>query len=534
MNTTPPRLLSVLAAVATTLAPLCASLRAATTTTVASGLLAPTKTLLTVEGNLLVAEAGAGPNTGRISLIDLTTGNRQTVVDGLPSGLAAPNNDPSGPSGLLRLGRTVYVTIGTGDAVVNGAAPMSTIANPRPSSPLLSSVLAIQFTMTPERGTRGIALSPADHATLKAGSPIVRDNGAGDAVTIELVADFADYVAEPRPDQPDNVRASNPFGLAVLGNRLFVVDASLNSIRTIDLTSRAVGTLTAFAPVPNTRGIGPPVSEAVPDSIRVDGNRLLVTLLTGFPFPLGAAQVRAIDPSTGASTPFISGLTSAINVLPLKGGGFLTLEYTADMLAGPTAPASGRLMWFAAPDASPVVVGNIFSSPTHLEIDDRTGAVFIPEIFAGRIVKVSPWSLAPAAVLQSSRFSNLSVRGNTAAGNATLIAGFTIETMPKQVLVRAVGPRLSSFGVTGTLTDPRIVVYDAAGRVVAENDNWSTTEADAASLSEAAAKAGAFPLDAGSRDAALLRTLAPGAYTAHVSGTSGTSGVTVLEVYHVP
>lgn len=523
-------LLSVLATGTLALVPVRAALNAVTPTTVVSGLSTPTKTLITVERNLLVAEAGTGPNTGRISFVDLATGARRTVVSGLPSGLAAPNNEPSGPSALLRNGRTVYVTIGTGDAVVNGSEPMTTIANPRPSSPLLASVLAITFTTTPEMMTREVALTSADHTALKSGERLVRDIGGGATLTLELLADFDDYVSDPRPNQANNVRASNPFGLALLNGRLFVVDASMNSIRTVDLGTRATGTLTTFAPLPNTRGMGPPVVEAVPDSIRVYGDRLLVTLLTGFAFPIGGAQVRVVDPNTGASTPLITGLTSAIDAVPLPGGGFLTLEYTADMLAGPTAPPSGRLQWFAAPNATPLVLGNSFSQPTHLEIDDRTGTVYITEIFSGRILKVSPF-----ASTQPSQFSNLSVRGVAGAGSETLVAGFTIETAAKQVLVRGIGPRLSAFGVTGALTDPRIVVYDSTGRIVAENDNWTTTaDADTAMLTEAAARAGAFPLGGPSRDAALLRMLSPGAYTVHLSGVGGATGIALVEVYHVP
>ena len=121
MNVLPSRLRFLLILTATVIASSAPS-NAATPVPVVSGLTAPTKTILTAEGNLLVAEAGTGPNTGRISLIDLITGVRRTVVSGLPSGLAAPNNQASGPSALLREGRTVYVTIGTGDAVINGSA----------------------------------------------------------------------------------------------------------------------------------------------------------------------------------------------------------------------------------------------------------------------------------------------------------------------------------------------------------------------------------------------------------------------------
>jgi hypothetical protein len=347
-------------------------------------------------------------------------------------------------------------------------------------------------------------------------------------MTIEVVADLPDYVADPRPNAPDNVRASNPFGLTLLGERLYVVDASLNSIHTIDLATRAVRTLTSFAPLPNTRGMGPPVVEAVPDSIRVYGNQLLVTLLTGFPFPIGGAQVRLVDPVTGASTPFITGLTSAIDVVPLPGGGFLTLEHTRDMLAGAAAGASGRLQWYPAQDATPVVIDDALRNPTRIEFDERTGEVFITEIFAGRIVKALPWNvgstLAPG-------FSSVSVRGHAGTGNETLIAGFTIEGTVKQVLVRGIGPRLTSFGVAGALADPRIVVFDSAGRTVAENDNWGAIgDSDTELVTAATAKVGAFPLPL-SRDAALLRVLPPGAYTVHVSGVGGATGIALLEVY---
>src|SRR5213080_3488768 len=79
---------------------------------------------------------------------------------------------------------------------------------------------------------------------------------------------------------------------------------------------------------------GPPAIDPVPDSIHRFGGQFLVTLLSGFPFPPGVAQVRMVDAHTGNDKPFITGLTSAIDVLPVKtpGGGddFLTLEFSTD------------------------------------------------------------------------------------------------------------------------------------------------------------------------------------------------------------
>lgn len=124
------------------------------------------------------------------------------------------------------------------------------------------------------------------------------------------------------------------------------------------------------------------------------------------------------------------------------------------------------------------------------------------------------------------RLVNLSTRAQVAAGDGALIAGFVVgEGAPKTVLIRAAGPALGHFGVPGALVDPRIVVVDAAQREVASNDAWSPTVGPAADL------VGAFPFAPGSRDAALVATLAPGAYTAIVTGVNGGMGAALVEVY---
>lgn len=108
-----------------------------------AGLRSPAKLLALPDGSLLVAEAGNGPNTGRISLIDRDR-RRFTVVDGLPSALFL-GRDASGPSGLLLIGDRLYVSIGGGDTTVTGAGQGSEIPNPSPASPLFSSVLLLEL-----------------------------------------------------------------------------------------------------------------------------------------------------------------------------------------------------------------------------------------------------------------------------------------------------------------------------------------------------------------------------------------------------
>jgi hypothetical protein len=132
------------------------------------------------------------------------------------------------------------------------------------------------------------------------------------------------------------------------------------------------------------------------------------------------------------------------------------------------------------------------------------------------------------------RLANLSTRASTGAGEATLTAGVVVTgSAPKRVLLRAAGPALAQFGVTGVLARPQLTLTTQAGATIATNAGWSTS-GDAAAIAEAAANTGAFAFASGSADAALIVNLAPGAYTAQVTGVGGTNGVALIEVYEVP
>ncbi|MBS0633362.1 MAG: esterase-like activity of phytase family protein [Verrucomicrobia bacterium] len=132
------------------------------------------------------------------------------------------------------------------------------------------------------------------------------------------------------------------------------------------------------------------------------------------------------------------------------------------------------------------------------------------------------------------RLLNLSSRAQTGTGENVHIGGFVVNgPKPKTLLIRGVGPALAGMGVTSPLADPSLRLYNAAGALVASNDNWgnATTAAD---IAAAAAQTGAFSLANDSKDAALLITLDPGAYSAHVFSAGGSSGISLLEVYELP
>ncbi len=128
------------------------------------------------------------------------------------------------------------------------------------------------------------------------------------------------------------------------------------------------------------------------------------------------------------------------------------------------------------------------------------------------------------------RLVNVSARTDVGLDSNILIAGFVIGGEgSKTVLVRAIGPTLGAFGVSGSLADPKLELYAGQSKID-ENDNWG----GGAALADAFTRVGAFGLTANTRDAALLVTLAPGAYTAQVSGANRTTGVALVEVYEVP
>jgi hypothetical protein len=131
------------------------------------------------------------------------------------------------------------------------------------------------------------------------------------------------------------------------------------------------------------------------------------------------------------------------------------------------------------------------------------------------------------------RLTNLSVRSRVGTGENVLIVGFaTSGSASKTLLIRGIGPTLTSFGVGpgDVLADPQLLLFNQAGTEINRNDNWG----GAGSLNAAFASVAAFSLSAASRDAVLLVTLQPGSYTAQVSGVGNTTGVALVEVYELP
>ncbi len=128
-----------------------------------------------------------------------------------------------------------------------------------------------------------------------------------------------------------------------------------------------------------------------------------------------------------------------------------------------------------------------------------------------------------------SRVQNLSTRGTVVSGDNVLINGFIVAGPgTKTVVVRALGPSLSSFGLSGVLADPVLAVYNSSGAIIASNDNWQTNVG-----ATFIAQNGLAPSDP-SEAAAVVANLAPGAYTVVVTGNNSPEGISLAEVYEIP
>jgi hypothetical protein len=135
----------------------------------------------------------------------------------------------------------------------------------------------------------------------------------------------------------------------------------------------------------------------------------------------------------------------------------------------------------------------------------------------------------PPGTAAGPRLTNLSLRGELAQPGEVLISGFALQgSVPRRVMLRAIGPELALFGVPGVLTDPQVTVYTSSGAVLATNDQAAAT------TGPVAASVGAFPLSAATRSAVLVLWLAPGVYTAHVGGVGAGTGAVMFELYDVP
>jgi Fibronectin type III domain len=130
-----------------------------------------------------------------------------------------------------------------------------------------------------------------------------------------------------------------------------------------------------------------------------------------------------------------------------------------------------------------------------------------------------------------SLLANISTRGFVQTGDNAMIGGFIVVTQATRVIIRAIGPSLTPFGVPDALANPQLELHDATS-LIGRNDDWQTTQLGGIITSDQVAEiqnsqlAPTNPLES-----AIIATLQPGSYTAIVRGVNNTTGNALVEVY---
>ena len=131
------------------------------------------------------------------------------------------------------------------------------------------------------------------------------------------------------------------------------------------------------------------------------------------------------------------------------------------------------------------------------------------------------------------QLGNISTRAFVQTGDNVMIGGFIVEgTQATSVIIRAIGPELSQYGVPNALANPTLELHNANGALIASNNNWQQTIIGGIITSNQVQdiqNSGHAPADA--RESAIIATLPPGNYTAIVRGVNNTTGVALVEVY---
>jgi hypothetical protein len=194
-------------------------------------------------------------------------------------------------------------------------------------------------------------------------------------------------------------------------------------------------------------------------------------------------------------------------------GGIITSSQVSAIQSSghaPTQPSESAIMATLQPGNYTAIVSGV---------NNTTGVA---------LVEIDDLSTDTGSVL-----GNISTRSLVQTGAEVMIGGFIIEgSGPKTVIVRAIGPELTPFGIPNALVDPALDLHNSSGALIASNNNWQTTVIGGiinSSQVSAIQSSGHAPTQPS--ESAIIATLQPGNYTAIVRGVNNTTGVALVEVY---
>jgi CSLREA domain-containing protein len=366
-------------------------------------------------------------------------------------------------------------------------------------------------------------------ATFTAQNSVIANNTRGNGINLNVLDDG--FTNGP-------VTGELAFNLITTTNNFFITGPQGGNI---------VGQDPLLGPLQNnggptqTRALlpgSPAIDTAAPTGATDDVGAPLTKDQRGFPrpypaggrFDMGAFELQPVlsigDVTVTQSN---SGTTSAVFTVSLSMASTqsITVNYaTADgtgTTGGDYQAASGTLTFNPGETSKTITVlvnGDAAFDPTEtffVNLSNAGNTAIAKSQGTGTIVNNNP---PPSQLL------NISTRGSVGIGDNVMIGGFVINgTANKTVLLRAIGPSLSNppFNLANTLQDPMISLFNSSGGKIISNDNWADAS-NAQSILSALQPTN-------NSESAILISLAPGAYTAIVSGVNNGTGIGLIEVF---
>ena len=475
------------------------------------------------------------PVTNKIYAIDLTTA-AVTVVDGATNAITTvPVGGVPSAVAVNEVTDQIYVTSANATfvTVIDGET---------------NAVRTVQLAAF----SSAVAVNPVTNKIYVVDSGLTVIDGATLATTSLATGNGFDRLAVN--PVTNKVYATNPVGSAIT-----VIDGATNAVSTVPVGTGSNG----FAVNPATNQIFV-TFVGTSDVAVIDGNTNAVSTITGVGTPVWSL-IQEVFPGIAlnpvSNTVFIPTLSGVYEI----GGNLqpgipsfsiqpaaetLSLGAPAALNALAAGASSATYQWLK--DEAPLSDGGGIEGSSTPTLFLSGGAAFSDTGCYRCVVTNGSGSASssevPLSVVNSpapGRITNLSTRAFVGTGSDVMISGFVVSgSGSKQLVLRGVGPALGSFGVSGTLANPVLWLFDSASpsNLITNDSGWQNpplapdgpwagkvvpVEATAADFSDV----GAFGLPAQSADAAIMIPLPAGSYTAQVTGASTGTGVALAEIY---
>jgi hypothetical protein len=357
---------------------------------------------------------------------------------------------------------------------------------------------------------------------------------------VNVPAGSPDITAQPQGGVLPAGGGSIVLSVAVTGSGPFTFQWFLNGGAIAGATG---STYTATSPGSYTVSITNSVASVLSSAAVVGSGSRLVNVSTRADVLTGGAIAIAgfviSGPSTEAKQVLIRGVGPALAQFSVTG---LLAQPTITLFNSSNTAIATNTGWGTNSDTAAIVAASAqvgaFALPSGsadcaLLASLTPGSYSVEMTGVGATTGIGLVEVYETNTSDPAQLINISTRGEVGTGGDILIAGFVVQgTEAATVLIRAVGPTLANFNVTGFLASPELTVFDSSGNQIASNTGWETGT-DPAQITSVGASVGAFALNAGSLDSALVLTLQPGAYSVQVAGANATTGIALAEVYQV-